>query len=60
MIRDIARQLDKQVKLEIVGKSTAVDRDILKTGSASHPHSAECRRSWVGTPISAAYGWKAR
>lgn len=30
MVRDIARQLNKQVKLEIVGKSTAVDRDILK------------------------------
>ena len=30
MIRDIARQLHKQVKLDIVGKSTAVDRDILK------------------------------
>ncbi len=30
MVRDIARKLNKQVKLDIVGKSTAVDRDILK------------------------------
>ena len=29
MVRDLARQLDKRVKLEILGKSTAVDRDIL-------------------------------
>ncbi len=29
MVRDIARQLNKQVKLEIFGKSTSVDRDIL-------------------------------
>ncbi len=30
IIRDIARQLGKQVKLEILGKSTPVDRDILE------------------------------
>lgn len=30
MVRDLARQLDKQIKLEIVGKSTEVDRDILE------------------------------
>ncbi|PHJ62604.1 chemotaxis protein CheA [Nostoc linckia z18] len=30
MVRDLARQLGKQVKLEIVGKSTLVDRDILE------------------------------
>lgn len=29
MVRDLARQLGKQVKLEIFGKSTPVDRDIL-------------------------------
>lgn len=29
MVRDIARKLNKQVKLEILGKSTEVDRDIL-------------------------------
>jgi two-component system sensor histidine kinase and response regulator WspE len=29
MIRDLARNLNKQVKLEIIGKSTPVDRDIL-------------------------------
>lgn len=30
MVRDLARRLDKQVKLQIVGQSTLVDRDILK------------------------------
>jgi two-component system sensor histidine kinase and response regulator WspE len=30
MVRDIARKLNKQVKLDIIGNSTAVDRDILK------------------------------
>ena len=38
MIRDIARQLNKQVKLEIVGKATAVDRDILKKLEAPLTH----------------------
>ncbi|WP_013322839.1 hybrid sensor histidine kinase/response regulator [Gloeothece verrucosa] len=30
MVRDIAKQLNKSVKLEIIGKGTLVDRDILK------------------------------
>ncbi len=30
MVRDLARGLNKPVKLEIVGQSTPVDRDILK------------------------------
>ncbi|MDJ0845683.1 hybrid sensor histidine kinase/response regulator [Crocosphaera sp.] len=30
MVRDLARQLNKRVKLEIVGKLTMVDRDILR------------------------------
>jgi two-component system sensor histidine kinase and response regulator WspE len=30
MVRDLARQLGKRVKLEILGKSTLVDRDILE------------------------------
>jgi two-component system sensor histidine kinase and response regulator WspE len=30
IVRDLARQLGKQVKLEILGKSTPVDRDILE------------------------------
>jgi two-component system sensor histidine kinase and response regulator WspE len=30
MVRDIAKQLNKSIKLEIIGKSTPVDRDILK------------------------------
>jgi len=38
MIRDLARQLHKQVKLEIVGKSTAVDRDILTKLEAPLTH----------------------
>ena len=38
MIRDIARKLNKQVKLDIVGKSTAVDRDILKKLEAPLTH----------------------
>ena len=29
MVRDLARQMDKQIKLEIMGKHTSVDRDIL-------------------------------
>ncbi|NEO11967.1 MULTISPECIES: hybrid sensor histidine kinase/response regulator [unclassified Moorena] len=38
MIRDIARKLNKQVKLEIIGKSTAVDRDILQKLEAPLTH----------------------
>lgn len=38
MIRDLARQLNKQVKLEIVGKATPVDRDILKKLEAPLTH----------------------
>lgn len=38
MIRDIARKLNKQVKLEITGKSTAVDRDILQKLEAPLTH----------------------
>ncbi len=38
MVRDIARQLNKQVKLDILGKSTAVDRDILKKLEAPLTH----------------------
>lgn len=30
MVRDMARQLGKSIKLEIIGKSTLVDRDILE------------------------------
>ncbi|WP_107666449.1 chemotaxis protein CheA [Cyanothece sp. BG0011] len=30
MVRDLARQLNKRVKLEIIGKATMVDRDILR------------------------------
>jgi two-component system, chemotaxis family, sensor histidine kinase and response regulator WspE len=38
MIRDLARKLNKQVKLEIAGKSTPVDRDILKKLEAPLTH----------------------
>ena len=38
MIRDIARKLNKQVKFEINGKSTPVDRDILKKLEAPLTH----------------------
>lgn len=38
MIRDLARKLDKEVKLEIVGKATSVDRDILKKLEAPLTH----------------------
>lgn len=38
MVRDIARQLNKQVKLDILGKSTPVDRDILKKLEAPLTH----------------------
>ncbi|NEP49956.1 MAG: hybrid sensor histidine kinase/response regulator, partial [Moorea sp. SIO3C2] len=38
MIRDIARKLNKQVKLDITGKSTAVDRDILQKLEAPLTH----------------------
>lgn len=38
MIRDLARKLNKQVKLEILGKSTPVDRDILKKLEAPLTH----------------------
>jgi len=38
MIRDLARKLGKQVTLEILGKSTPVDRDILKKLEAPLTH----------------------
>jgi len=38
MLRDLARQLDKQVKFEVVGKSTQVDRDILEKLEAPLTH----------------------
>ena len=38
MVRDLARTVNKQVKLEIVGKSTSVDRDILKKLEAPLTH----------------------
>lgn len=38
MIRDLARKLEKQVKFDIFGKSTPVDRDILKKLEAPLTH----------------------
>ncbi|MDX2230594.1 MAG: response regulator [Leptolyngbyaceae cyanobacterium bins.349] len=38
MIRDLARKLNKQVKLEVLGKATSVDRDILKKLEAPLTH----------------------
>jgi two-component system sensor histidine kinase and response regulator WspE len=38
MVRDLARQLGKQVKLDVVGKGTPVDRDILKKLEAPLTH----------------------
>jgi two-component system, chemotaxis family, sensor histidine kinase and response regulator WspE len=38
MVRDIAKQLGKKVKLEIVGKATEVDRDILEKLDAPLTH----------------------
>mgnify|MGYP000576587122 CR=1 FL=1 len=38
MVRDMARQLNKKVRLEIVGKSTPVDRDILEKLEAPLSH----------------------
>jgi two-component system, chemotaxis family, sensor histidine kinase and response regulator WspE len=38
MVRDISRQLDKQVKLKVVGKSTSVDRDVLTKLEAPVTH----------------------
>ena len=38
MVRDLARSTNKQVKLEIVGKTTSVDRDILKKLEAPLTH----------------------
>ncbi len=38
MVRDLAKQLGKKVKLEIIGKSTEVDRDILEKLDAPLTH----------------------
>ncbi len=38
LVRDLARQLGKQVKFELLGKSTAVDRDILEKLEAPLTH----------------------
>jgi two-component system sensor histidine kinase and response regulator WspE len=38
MVRDLARRLDKQVRLDVVGQSTEVDRDILDKLEAPLTH----------------------
>ncbi|NJK66301.1 MAG: hybrid sensor histidine kinase/response regulator [Microcoleus sp. CSU_2_2] len=38
MLRDLARQLGKQIKFEVIGKSTQVDRDILEKLEAPLTH----------------------
>jgi len=38
LVRDVARQLGKQVRLEVVGESTGVDRDILEKLEAPLSH----------------------
>ncbi len=38
MVRDLARQLNKKVRLEIIGKSTPVDREILEKLEAPLSH----------------------
>jgi two-component system sensor histidine kinase and response regulator WspE len=38
MVRDLARSLNKQVKLEIIGQTTSVDRDILSRLEAPITH----------------------
>lgn len=38
MVRDLARRLEKQVRLEILGSATAVDRDILEKLEAPLTH----------------------
>ncbi len=38
MVRDLARQLGKEIKLDVVGQSTAVDRDILEKLEAPLTH----------------------
>jgi two-component system, chemotaxis family, sensor histidine kinase and response regulator WspE len=38
MVRDLARSLNKQARLEIIGKSTSVDRDILSRLEAPITH----------------------
>ncbi len=38
MVRDLARELDKQVHFEIIGKATEVDRDILEKLDAPLTH----------------------
>ena len=38
LVRDLARQMDKKAKLEIIGKTTSVDRDILEKLEAPLNH----------------------
>ncbi|MGQ4647053.1 response regulator [Lyngbya aestuarii] len=38
MVRDLAKELDKQIRFEIIGKSTQVDRDILEKLEAPLTH----------------------
>jgi two-component system sensor histidine kinase and response regulator WspE len=38
MVRDIARRLGKKVSLEIIGRATEVDRDILERLEAPLSH----------------------
>lgn len=61
MVRDLARQLQKQVKLEIMGQSTPVDRDILKKleaplthiirNAVDHGIEAAATRAAAGKPV---------
>jgi two-component system, chemotaxis family, sensor histidine kinase and response regulator WspE len=51
MVRDLGRALGKQIRLEIEGEKTQVDRDVLeKTRSALDPFAAQCRRSRYRAP----------
>ncbi|MBD2774158.1 hybrid sensor histidine kinase/response regulator [Iningainema sp. BLCCT55] len=61
MMRDLARRLGKQVKFEIIGKSTQVDRDILEKleaplthilrNSVDHGIESPDERQAVGKPV---------
>ena len=68
MVRDLARALDKEVRLEIIGENTQVDRDILERleSPLAHllrnavDHGCETReqRLRAGKPPKARFAWK--
>ena len=54
MVRDLARSLGKEIKFEVSGENTQVDRDILERLEAPLAHLPQCGRSRLAKALKAA------